>query len=103
MPIWRRARDFLIADEDLTAGRLDQPVDAAYERAFSGPRRADKGHHLPFRHFEVDALKRQVARRVLLYQLDQTQKRIRHAELYLQSYFTPFAASILRMTFQSYL
>ena len=45
-------------EHDLARGGLDQPVDAAYQRAFAGPRRADDGHHLRFSNDQIDAIKR---------------------------------------------
>ena len=113
MPMRRRARrssraaepgDLGVVERDGAGGRLDQPVDAADDGRFAGARGADQRHHLAVRHVEIDALEREIAGAIALGQpLDTQHAAPPSGEFYLQLYFTPLAASILRITLQSFL
>src|SRR6185436_1387778 len=58
---------------DLAFGRLDQPVDAADERALAGPRRSDDRRDAARRDFEIDIGQDRLARDVRLRQMAKLQ------------------------------
>ena len=84
---------------DRPRARLNQAIDAADHGGFSGTGRPDQRHHLAVGHIDIDALKRKVACAIALDQtLDAQHASPSGRASYLQLYFTPLAASILRMT-----
>src|SRR4029077_12524354 len=93
-------RDLDVIEPHCAGGRLDQPVDAAYDSRFSSARRPDERHDLAVGQVEIHALQRQIARAVALRQTPDPKHSPRSLTTadrlfaYLQVYLTPFATSI---------
>ena len=68
-----QAGQLQIVQKNRPRGRLDQPVDAADERRFTGAGRADQRHHLAIGHLQIDVLEGKVTGLVSLGQADKPQ------------------------------
>ena len=62
-------RQLDITEENLAAGRFDEPIDAANQRALAGTGRTDQRHDLALGYFQVDVGEREVSRLVTFFQV----------------------------------